>query len=117
MIDQPAGAHRSWGFGSADRWGLDQRTGIITWTFPDRTAGAPARILGSHSPSSESWLRAWADVSVPPGTSRDARTVRDGALANGHPALAEPKAEADEQKAAALAALAVRSDGLLSRAR
>jgi hypothetical protein len=38
MIDRLARAHTSWGLGSADRWGLDQRTGIITWTFPDKTA-------------------------------------------------------------------------------
>ena len=38
MIDQLARAHTSWGLGSADRWGLDQPTGIITWTFPDKTA-------------------------------------------------------------------------------
>ncbi|MGW3661325.1 DUF6882 domain-containing protein [Streptomyces sp. NPDC005151] len=98
----------SWGLGSADRWGLDQRTGIITWTFPDRTATAPAQLLGSYSSSSESWLWAWANESILPEMSRDARAVRDWAEANGHPALAEPKVKADEQKAAALAALAVR---------
>jgi hypothetical protein len=54
MIDQLARAHMSWGLGSADRWGLDQRTGIITWTFSDKTATAPAQIIGSYNPSTAS---------------------------------------------------------------
>ena len=46
MIDQLALAHVGWGIGSGDRWDLDQRTGIITWTFPDkRIATAPAQII------------------------------------------------------------------------
>jgi hypothetical protein len=40
--------------------------------------------------------------------SRDARIFRDWAEANGHPALAQPKIEADETTAATLTALAVR---------
>jgi hypothetical protein len=52
MIEQLGRAHMSWGLGSADRWDLDQTTGIITWTFPDKTATAPAQILGSFSPGS-----------------------------------------------------------------
>ncbi|MFE2579344.1 DUF6882 domain-containing protein [Streptomyces sp. NPDC059378] len=47
MIEQLGRAHMSWGLGSADRWDLDQTTGIITWTFPDKTATASAQILGS----------------------------------------------------------------------
>ncbi|MFH9090973.1 DUF6882 domain-containing protein [Streptomyces sp. NPDC017673] len=108
MIDQLAGAHMSWGLGSADRWGLDQTTGLITWTFPDKTATAPAQILGSFSPSSGSWVWAWANKSILPELSHDARSVRDWAEAHGHQALAEPQIDADEQVAATLAALAVR---------
>ncbi|MET8437025.1 DUF6882 domain-containing protein [Streptomyces sp900116325] len=108
MIDQLARAHMSWGLGSADRWGLDQRTGLITWTFSDITATAPAQILGSFSPASGSWLWAWANDSILPKMSRDARRVREWAEAHGHLALAQPKIDADEQAAATLAALAVR---------
>ncbi|WP_258056097.1 DUF6882 domain-containing protein [Streptomyces sp. Ru62] len=108
MIDQLARAHMSWGLGSADRWGLDQRTGVITWTFPDKTATAPAQILSSWSPSSSSWRWAWANESILPEMSRDARTVRDWGEAHGHAALVEPEVEADEQTAGTLAALAVR---------
>lgn len=50
MIERLGRAHMSWGLGSADRWDLDQTTGTITWTFADKTATAPAQILGSFSP-------------------------------------------------------------------
>ncbi|MEV7817003.1 DUF6882 domain-containing protein [Streptomyces flaveolus] len=50
MIEPLARAHMSWGLGSADCWDLDQTTGMITWTFPDKTATASAQILGSFSP-------------------------------------------------------------------
>lgn len=108
MIDQLARAHMSWGLGSADRWSLDQRTGLITWTFPEKTATAPAQILGSFSPSSGSWLWAWANKSILPEMSRDARIVRDWAEAHGPRSLAEAEIDADEQAAASLMALAVR---------
>ncbi|MEV7523557.1 DUF6882 domain-containing protein [Streptomyces sp. NPDC091371] len=108
MIEQLARAHVSWGLGSADRWGLDQRTGLITWTFPDKTATAPAQILASFSPSSGSWLWAWANESILPEMSRDARGVREWAEAHGHHGLTRPEVDADEQVAATLAALAVR---------
>jgi hypothetical protein len=108
MIDQLARAHTSWGLGSADRWGLDQPTGIITWTFPDKTATAPAQIIGSYNPSAASWRWAWANKSILPELSRDSRTIRDWAEAHGQLALTEPKIDADEERAATLAALALR---------
>ncbi|THA80309.1 DUF6882 domain-containing protein [Streptomyces sp. A0592] len=108
IIDRLARAHVSWGLGSADRWGLDQKTGLITCTFPDKTATAPAQILAGFTPSSGSWLWAWANESILPEMSRDARSVRDWAEAHGRHALTQAKADADEQVAASLAALAVR---------
>ncbi|QRX91958.1 DUF6882 domain-containing protein [Streptomyces noursei] len=109
MIEQLAQAHASWGLGSADQWSLDQRTGLITWTFPDKTATAPAQILASYSPTSASWLWAWANEGVLPDMSRDAHRIRDWAETHGHRALAEPEVEADEQMADTLAALGVRA--------
>ncbi|NRQ31821.1 hypothetical protein HII36_08205 [Nonomuraea sp. NN258] len=108
MIEQLAQAHMSWGLGSALRWGLDQRTGLITWTFPDKTATAPAQIIASHNPSAASWLWAWANESILPEMSRDSRAIRDWATAQGHSSLTEPKIHADEAKAATLAALSLR---------
>ena len=108
MVAQLAQAHRSWGLGSADRWGLDQTTGLITWTFPDKTATAPAQILGSFSPGSGSWMWAWANPSILPEMSRDAKSLREWGQVRGHDAFTCPKVDADEQTAATLAALAVR---------
>ncbi|GAA4607799.1 hypothetical protein BJY16_006520 [Actinoplanes octamycinicus] len=108
MINQLAEAHTSWGLGTADRWDLDQRTGIITWTFADRTAAAAAQIIGSHNPSTSSWLWAWANESILAEMSRESRAVRDWAERHGQQALAEPRIQADAELAATLSALAVR---------
>ncbi|MFD9516211.1 DUF6882 domain-containing protein [Streptomyces sp. NPDC059979] len=102
MIEQLALAHASWGLGSADRWGLDQRSGVVTWTFPDRTATAQAQILASYNPSAQSWLWAWANQSILTEMSRDARVVRDWAAAHGHAGPAEAQIAADDEKAATL---------------
>jgi hypothetical protein len=107
MIDVLAETHVSWGLGSADRWDLDQRTGIISWTFPDKVATAPAQLLGSYNPSAGSWMWAWANASILPDMSRDSHLVRAWALANNHAWLAEPKVEADDAMAANLSAIAV----------
>ena len=72
----------------------------VLLTFSDKTATAPAQILGSSSPVSGSWLWAWANESILPEMSRDARSVRDWAEAHRHPSLAQPKIAADEQAAA-----------------
>ena len=34
------GLRRECGLGSADRWGLDQTAGLITWLFGDKAANA-----------------------------------------------------------------------------
>jgi hypothetical protein len=111
MIGQLAEAHLSWGLGSAADWDLDQRTGLITWAFPDRTARAPAQIIGTHQPAPSSWLWAWANNSVAPAMTRDSRMVHDWAAANGHTELLPPRVEADRRQIAAMAAIAVRVTG------
>jgi hypothetical protein len=111
MIGQLAEAHLPWGFGSADDWQLDQGTGLITWSFPDRTATAPAQIIGTHHPDTGTWLWAWANNSIAPGMTRDSRMVRDWAEASGHRELTLPRIEADRQRTAAMAAIAVRVTG------
>jgi hypothetical protein len=111
MIGQLAEAHLSWGLGSAGRWALDQTTGLITWFFPDRTATAPAQIIGTWLPASNSWLWAWANNSISPELARDSRMVRDWAEEHGHTSLTLPKVEADREAAASMSALAVRITG------
>jgi hypothetical protein len=45
---------------------LDQTTGLIAWTFPDRIATAPAQILASYNRPEGSWMWAWANESIRP---------------------------------------------------
>ncbi|MGW3246766.1 DUF6882 domain-containing protein [Streptomyces sp. NPDC001070] len=111
MIEQLAEAHRKWGLGTADRWDLDQRTGEITWTFPDKIATAPAQIIGSYNRSTSSWVWAWANDDILPAMSRDSEKVRDWAAANGHAGLALPRVEVDEETAGTIAAVALRVTG------
>ncbi len=108
MIEQLAQAHQTWGLGTADRWGLDQRTGVISWTFPHGWASAPAQIIASYNPSAGSWLWSWANQSILPGLARDSHAVREWGAANGVAVLTQPKVDADDETAASLAALAVR---------
>lgn len=96
------------GCGTAERWGLDQQTGLIAWTFADKTATAPAQILASYNATSSTWLWAWANESILPAMSHDARKLRDWALQHGHRSLAEAKVAVDADTAATLGALAVR---------
>jgi hypothetical protein len=107
LIATLAEAHSEWGCGTAVRWDLDQTTGLIQWTFPDRIATAPAQILASYNRPQGSWMWAWANESILPPLRRDSQRVRDWALDNGHPELAEPKLPADERRASDLSALAV----------
>lgn len=108
LIDQLGKVHMTWGLGSADRWDLDQTTGLISWTFPDKTATAPAQIIGSHNPGAGTWMWAWSNESILPELSRDSVAFCDWAVANGLPGLAEPVAEVDDEQAATFATLAVR---------
>jgi hypothetical protein len=110
MWQQLAGAHaQGWGLGTADRWGLDQQTGLITWTFPDRVAVAAAQILGSFRSSEQSsWQWAWANPSILPDLTRDAELARQWGEQHGHAALTTPSLGVDEEGAAQLAAIALR---------
>jgi hypothetical protein len=111
MIGQLAEAHLFWGLGSPARWELDQINGIITWYLPDRTASAPAQIIGTWLPASSSWLWAWANNSILQQLARDSRAVRDWAEEHGHTSLTQPRVEVDWEAAATMAALAVRITG------
>lgn len=97
-----------WGLGSAQRWDLDQTTGVITWTFPDKTVTAPAQIIGSHNVEAGSWLWAWANPSLEPIMCSAAERVREWGEQNGVGRLLEPKMDCDAEMAGTLAALSAR---------
>jgi hypothetical protein len=108
MIGHLTEAHLSWGLGSARSWDIDQRTGLLTWHLPDRTAIAAAQVIGSYDPSTTSWLWGWANNSVPPVMARDSRLVHDWAVQHGHSGLIQPRIAANLEKATTMAAIALR---------
>lgn len=108
MIERVGRAHRErWGLGTADSWSVDQTTGAIKWSFPDKTVEAPAQVLGSHNSDTGSWLWAWANKTVLPDMRQDAERVRAWAEAHRYP-LVQPTVDATEETAAMLAAIAFR---------
>ena len=109
MIDRVGRAHRDkWGLGHAASWDLNQTTGLLRWTFPDKVVAARAQILGSHNPTAGSWLWAWANKGIVSSLREDAERVLAWAEANGHTSLTQPTINADEETAATLAAVAFR---------
>jgi hypothetical protein len=108
MMERLADAHRTWGLGSAERWDLDQVSGLITWTFPEKKATAPAQIIASYNPRVGSWRWAWANDSILPNMRRESEAVRDWAEASGHTNLAAPEMAATDEVANTLSAICVR---------
>lgn len=110
MIRRTGSAHHDrWGLGTAERWDLDQRSGLLRWTFPDRVAEAPAQILGTYSPGGRSWMWAWANESLLPHLRSASEAVRDWGARKGHPALASAQLDGvTEEQAGELAAIAFR---------
>ncbi len=109
MIEQTGRAHaEAWGLGSADCWDLDQTTGLLRFTFPDRLAEAPAQILGTYSPNGEMWVWAWANTSLLPDLREDSEHVRAWGEQNGADMLTTAKLPLDAEQAAEVAALAFR---------
>lgn len=109
MLGRLAEAHRThWGLGTADSWALDPAAGTLTWTFPDRTATAPAQLLGVHTLSTGVWLWGWAHPGVPPGMRRDADMLRDWAETHEHQAFTTSEIEVQDAALASLIAIAVR---------
>lgn len=113
LIEQSAEAHhQKWGFGSAQRWDVDQSTATIRWTFPDKHVEAPVQILGSFSPGSGTWMWSWANDSIVPQCRAAAEAVKVWGEANSQAALATAKFQVPEEQAAELAVIAFRLSGL-----
>lgn len=108
ILERTAAVHRDWGLGTADQWGLDQTTGLITWTFPDRTAVAAAQILASYNSSAGTWLWACENPNILPALQIASREACDWLEANGHAHLTQPKIALTPDMAGTLTALATR---------
>jgi hypothetical protein len=112
MIAQTARAHADrWGSGTAERWDLDQTTGVLRWSFADKIVEAPAQLLGTYSPAGESWRWAWANESLSPGLRQASDDVRRWGEANAQSMLTQPLMQVTEEHAADLAAIAFRLSG------
>ncbi|HEX4018049.1 MAG TPA: hypothetical protein VHX15_15045 [Frankiaceae bacterium] len=109
MIQRSVQAHVArWGLGSADRWDLDQTTGVIRWTFADKIVEAPAQFTGTYSARGRSWMWAWANDTLLPAMCRTSGEVRRWGEANGHVFLQRPQVEASAEQAEDIAAIAFR---------
>ena len=109
LIELTARGHaQMWGLGTSDRWGVDQTTATITWTWPDRIAVAPVQALGSYNLGANSWLWAWANNSIEPAMKEASLQVRAWGEEHGQTTLTTPKLEITEEQSADLVALAFR---------
>ena len=53
-----------WGLGRERSWSFDQQTGLLKWSFSDRTVVAPAEVVGSFNEDQATWLWSWANSSI-----------------------------------------------------
>lgn len=102
-------AHQSnWGFGACERWDFSQEDGELIFTFPVKTARAPAQIIGSFDSLAGSWMWAWANSSVSPALARDSLRVRQYGRKRSISRLTTPAWSAKESDGWQMAALANR---------
>jgi hypothetical protein len=80
-------ANMDWGLGTADRWDLDQESGVLTFTWPDKVATAPFQFLGSYAHRPGTWLWAWANDSLLDHVRSDSVRLRDYGIRHGHDVL------------------------------
>ena len=94
-----------WGLGAAD-WGVDQDTGLITFTGKKVIATAPAQIIGTYNTQDGTWLWGWDHPSVEEGMGEHARRVLEYGEEHGIAALITRKLACDEVEAWEFTALA-----------
>ncbi len=87
LAQRATAANIEWGLGSADRFELDQETGLVTFTWPDRVATAPFQLLGSYAHRPGTWLWSWANEGVLPAVKADSLRLRDYGIEHGHDLL------------------------------
>src|SRR5687768_7573555 len=70
-------AHRAWGLGTEDDWGLEQDEGELVLTRSDGVqARAQAQIVGTFDSGSGTWLWSWANPSIARPLAECARRVK-----------------------------------------
>lgn len=103
---QTRGHEELWRIGEA-RWGADQETGILTWSFEDgRKVEAPFQIVGTYNTASGTFLWGWDNPSVLESRAEDARAVQAFGKEHGIDFLQWRKLDCTEESAWELAALA-----------
>ena len=80
-----------WGLGRERSWSFDQQTGLLKWSFSDRTIVAPAQITGSFNEQQETWLWSWANSSVSKDAAAFAQKARAFGEENQFDLLVQPK--------------------------
>jgi hypothetical protein len=74
---QTAGHQGTWHFGEEEQWDLDQKSGELVFTFPDKIAKAPAQVIGTFDSKTSTWMWAWANQSIAEPLKRDSLRVLD----------------------------------------
>src|SRR5262249_6441518 len=95
----------AWQLGAAD-WGVDQNTGMITFTGKKVTATAPAQIIGTYDTQDGTWLWGWDHPSVADPMAEHARRVHEYGEEHRILDLITRKLAGDELQAWEFAALA-----------
>ncbi|WP_051706047.1 DUF6882 domain-containing protein [Nocardioides aequoreus] len=103
--------HERWGLGDETRWTLDQREGLVRWDLGERTATAPAQVLGSWSPDSGTFVWSWDNETILAPLRRTAEQVRAWGVEHEVFALSASPLRLEEQQAMDLVALAFRVGG------
>ncbi len=101
------GHQKGWGLGKANRWGLDQSSGDLFFTFEEGVvATCPAQIVGSFDSADGSWLWGWANPSIEDSLKRDALRVRNYGQQQNIARLTSAEWPCTEEDAWSMAALA-----------
>lgn len=97
------------GFGSFDRWDLDQEEGILRFYDPENQVriATPVVLLGTYSQVSGTWLWGWANESLREPLTKPLEAVRKFGEERRIEDLTERKTACDESEAWGLAAVAM----------
>ncbi len=106
-LDAKTSAHQgAWGLAESERWDLNQDTGKLTFTFPEKIASCDAQIVGTWNSKMKSWLWAWDNRSIDDALAVISAKLRDYGENHDIEQLAKPKWQASEEDAWLMAALA-----------